>query len=950
MSKIMSLDGDWQMIWDTEDAGISNRWYATYPQDTETVQVPHIWERAFDKLLMSQDCAYYFKRFTIEDEKQVTKRIFLRFERIATHATVWLNGKLLGTHFGAYTSFIVETQKALKINEENILCVRVANMGATNSRIDFGRETQDGSGDRYAHPGEMPVGLPWNQYPFGGIFGHVDLIVGSAAFISDVRLEPDADQERLACELSFNNPRGFQTRLRILMRNPDGDVYEHFINNIKLDKENATQRFVLEIKEQKRDKYQWSPEHPNVYAIEFQMEIKAGKEKDGKEVKRPEYAFPVVRTFGFRKFDCLKGDYYLNDQILKIQGISYNQQWSEGGLWTFDNPKLEKDLKAVKAAGYNAIRSCGAPLTEEALDICDKIGLIVFQEFPIHTMKSTPQGLEIAKKLLNDMVKEQHHHPCIGIWVLGSENGSFLLQNGNKMLNTISPMDMTRPVISNFNSIYLDNEGNFRKDTGKLLPVTVDKISTYATLRINPRMNPNAAYTQYLAHSFDRDAEEPLPVPDTGLGDSHFQDEEENFAADINNKMLVTLKNHTLLPMSATNIGGPRSAKNQKSIKSFIKTIESYVESDTSIWKDYKSFVADANRIAIKSKLDQITALQSNPQIAGFFLDQWSDYGTDFSGLCDENRVSKGFEDFSKEITTPSRVLISELEHVVAPQGEISFQVTLLNNSRYEDVSVEVKLVDEKGTEIATDKITPEEPAGKTSLTQLGICTLMAPRNEGKYQLKVTLINDGKEIHTSVEDIIVIAEVDVKDAMKKVCFLDNSEESSDALAALTGPEQIIFTANLSSWPDEILDKLVNVVKNGGKTLLLSDLTQEDIDYLNQSHQFDCSIESHWSTGANELSLHYLPKDSALAQVFGEAAVLDHNAATIMPSISLNELPGATVFARSVTLKNEEVKIGSDLQLYPFGKGKIMFNQFNVFEGLETNPLADKLFATIVSLL
>ena len=325
MSKIMSLDGDWQMIWDTEDAGISNRWYATYPQDTETVQVPHIWERAFDKLLMSQDCAYYFKRFTIEDEKQVTKRIFLRFERIATHATVWLNGKLLGTHFGAYTSFIVETQKALKINEENILCVRVANMGATNSRIDFGRENQDGSGDRYAHPGEMPVGLPWNQYPFGGIFGHVDLIVGSAAFISDVRLEPDADQERLACELSFNNPRGFQTRLRILMRNPDGDVYEHFINNIKLDKENATQRFVLEIKEQKRDKYQWSPEHPNVYAIEFQMEIKAGKEKDGKEVKRPEYAFPVVRTFGFRKFDCLKGDYYLNDQILKIQGISYNQ-------------------------------------------------------------------------------------------------------------------------------------------------------------------------------------------------------------------------------------------------------------------------------------------------------------------------------------------------------------------------------------------------------------------------------------------------------------------------------------------------------------------------------------------------------------------------------------------------------------------------------------------------
>ncbi|MCQ2103945.1 MAG: beta-galactosidase [Fibrobacter sp.] len=949
MSKIMSLNGDWQMIWDTEDTGISNRWYATYPANTETVQVPHVWERAFDKLLMSQDCAYYFKRFTIEDEKQVTKRIFLHFDRIATHATVWLNGKLLGTHFGAYTPVDFETQKALKIGEENVLCVRVANMGAANSRIDFGRESKEGADDRYARPDEMPVGQPWNQYPFGGIFGDVSLILGTAAFISDVHVEPDLDQDRIACDVSFNNPRGFQTRLRVLMKNPDGEVYEHFIENIKLDKENATQRYVFEVKELKKDHFQWSPDHPNVFAIEFQMEIKAAKEKDGKEVKRPEYAFPVVRTFGFRKFDCLKGDYYLNDQILKIQGVSYNQQWSEGGLWTDNNNKLEKDLMAVKAAGFNAIRSCGAPLTNAALDICDRIGLIVFQEFPIHTMRSTPQGLEIAKKLINDLVKEQHNHPCIGVWVLGSENGTFLLQNGNKMLNAISPVDMTRPVISNLNSIYLDNEGNFRKDTGKLLPVTVDRISTYATLRVNPRMSPSATYTHYLAHSFDRDNEE-LMVPDAGLGDAHFQDEEENVAQDITNKMLVTLKNHTLLPKEATTIKGPRCSKNQKAIKATIKSVENFVESDLSVWKSYADFIADANSIAIKSKLDQLTAFQSNPQISGFFLDQWADYNTDFCGLNDENRESKGFEDFAKEITTPSRALVSELEHVVAPQSEVSFQITLLNNKRLEEVSVEVKLIDEKGKEISTQTMEPEEPAGKTSLTQLGICTMMSPRNVGKYQLQVTLLDNGNVIHSSTEDLIVIDQVDVRSAMKQVCFLDESEESSDALAALTGKEQVIFTANLSSWPDEILDKLVDVVKNGGKTLLLSDMTQEDIDYLNQSHHFDCSIESHWSTGANETSLHYLPKGSALAPVFGETAVLDHNAAAVMPSISLNELPGAQVFARSVSLKDGEVKTGCDLQLYPFGKGKIMFNQFNVFEGLETNALADALFTKIVELL
>lgn len=943
MNKIMSLDGDWEMIWDTEDTGISNRWYATYPENTETVSVPHVWERAFDKLLMSQDCAYYFKRFTLDDDKLVAKRVFLRFERISTHASIWLNGKFLGTHFGAYTPFIMETQKALKIGEENILCVRVANMGATNGRIDFGRESSEGADDRYAHPGEMPVGLPWTQYPFGGIYGHVDLILGNAAFISDVHLEPDMDQERVTVETTFNNPRGFQTRLRILMRSPSGEVYESF-KDLKLDRENATTKMILGIKDWKKDKCVWSIDKPNMFAIELQLEVKGNKGKG------PEYSFPVVRTFSFRKFDCLKGDFYLNDQILKIQGVSYNQQWSEGGLWTNANPKLEKDLLAVKAAGFNAIRSCGAPLTTEALDICDKIGLLVFQEFPFHTMRSTHEGLEIAKKLINDIVKEQHHHPCIAVWVLGSENGTFMLQNGNKLLNMISPLDMCRPAISNFDSIYLDNEGEFNKDTGKVLPVSIDRISQYATLRINPRLNPSASYTHYLAHCFDKEDEE-LDIPDTGLGDSNFQEGEESFAADIENKLLITLKNHTIFPNKVTNIGGPRCAKNQKEIKNVYKALESFVsESDKSIWKSFEEFNKDARNIALKSKLDQITAFQSNSQVSGFFLDQWSDISTDFSGICNENRESKGIESFVREITAPSRVLISELEHVVVPQSEVSFQLTLLNNSRCENVEVKVSLVDDKDKVISTQTLSPEEPAGKTSLTQLGICTIIAPRNLGNYQIKLSLLDNGKEIHTSTEDLIVIDQADVRSAMKKVCFLDENEESSDALAALSGPEQIIFTANLSSWPDEILNKIIDVTKNGGKTLLLSDMTTEDIDFLNQSHHFDSTIEAHWSTGAKEISMHYIPEGSPLQPVFGDMTVLNHNAAAAMPSISLNELPGATVYARSVSVKAGEVKTGVDLQLFPFGNGKIMFNQFSVIEGLETNALSDALFTKIVSLL
>ncbi|NLO22725.1 MAG: beta-galactosidase, partial [Fibrobacter sp.] len=115
------------------------------------------------------------------------------------------------------------------------------------------------------------------------------------------------------------------------------------------------------------------------------------------------------------------------------------------------------------------------------------------------------------------------------------------------------------------------------------------------------------------------------------------------------------------------------------------------------------------------------------------------------------------------------------------------------------------------------------------------------------------------------------------------------------------------------------------------------------------HLFDFEIESHFSTGANELSLHYLPKASKLLSVFNQKNVLDHTASAVMPSVSLNELEGAKVYARSVSIIKSEIKTGVDLQVLPFGKGNIIFNQFNVFEGLETTALADALFAKIITL-
>ena len=939
MNTIVSLNGDWELLWDTEDVGILNRWYATHPAGGDIVRVPHIWERSMKDKKFSTDTAYYFKTFTINNEKGTAKRIFLHFSRIALHATIWLNGKLIGTHFGAYTSFNLEISKAVKPEEENLLCIRVANMGASNSRIDFGKGSDDDESDRFLHPQEAPVGLPWLEYPFGGIFGDVYLIIGNAAFISGVQVEPDMDLEHVAVEVSFNNPRGYQSQLRILMKNPADEVSEIY-KPLKLDKENASIRFILNFKEWKRDKFVWIPENPNLFAIELRLE--SAKSKKGES----DHSFSVIKTFGFRKFDCINGDFYLNDSILKIQGVNYSAHYSKGGLWSTDNQALRKDLEAVKEAGFNVIRTGGAPLSEEALTICDEIGLLVFQELPIYTMRSSKRGLEMVNQLIKDSILEQKHHPSIVVWVLGSENGTMMLENGTKLLNEVDRYDISRPVISNLNCVYLDNEGSTKQDTGKLMGITNEKTILFSSHRMHLRMNPSANLCDFLTHYCNKENLDETVIPDSTLGNSTFQDEYELFVKNVSGKILVTLKNHSLIPAKPTDLEGSRGAKNTKAIKAFYKQLEAFIANkNLSIWPNLEAFREDLYQIALKSKYDQITALQSNPLVSGYILDEWADLGTDFKGLTTENRKSKGLENFEKTITKKTRILLSALEHTVKVQGEISFSLALLNQARHKEASVLLEILDNKNKVLHSEKKNIE---GSTSLTQLGMFSLKAPKTKGDYTLRVSLLVNNETIDTVTEALRVLESYDVDSLLRKVCFLDNCSGTSEALTALKGNEPIIFTANLSSWPAEVLAKIVQATKENGKTLLLSDMTPEDIEFFNNSHYFDNTLESHYTTGANSMSLHYLPAKSPLQTVFANQ-ILDERSSCVMPGVSLNALEGASILARSVSFVAGEIKTGIDLQILPFGAGKIIFNQFNILEGLETNALADALFSKIVEL-
>ena len=198
------------------------------------------------------------------------------------------------------------------------------------------------------------------------------------------------------------------------------------------------------------------------------------------------------------------------------------------------------------------------------------------------------------------------------------------------------------------------------------------------------------------------------------------------------------------------------------------------------------------------------------------------------------------------------------------------------------------------------------------------------------------------------EPIEVIDTTNIKNVLAKSEFLDAAENSSEIIKMINSKKPVLFTANLSSWADNsILEFVANAVK-AGKVLFISDIMPEDIRLLNNFSAFGNSLECFYSSGAAGASIHYILKKSELESELFEKIVLDKTCSAIVPSLSMLKIKDAQSVVHSVSIKNDELQAGVDLQIMEYGKGKIIFSTLN-FEGLDTYALTNSLFMKIIKL-
>jgi len=186
----------------------------------------------------------------------------------------------------------------------------------------------------------------------------------------------------------------------------------------------------------------WSAEIPNLYHLVISL-----VDPDEKVIET------TGCNVGFRTSEIKNGQFLLNGVAVKLKGVNRHEFDPVSGH-VIPKEMMLKDLKLMKEANMNVVRTCHYPNDPYWYDLCDEYGLYVIDEAnieshgmgydPDRTLGNNPDWKAAHLNRTLRLVERDKNHPCVIIWSLGNEAG-----NGCNFVATydwIKKRDPSRPV------------------------------------------------------------------------------------------------------------------------------------------------------------------------------------------------------------------------------------------------------------------------------------------------------------------------------------------------------------------------------------------------------------------------------------------------------------------------------------------------------------------------
>lgn len=433
-----SLDGIWDFKTDPKNIGLNENWKDGFIADSSTV-VPSSWNDLDPELSDYIGVSWYQTSFYTSNHWDL-KNIFLRFDSVTYHSTIWINGTLVGKNEGGHLPFEFNVEKIIKKNLVNKLVVRVENE-LSPLRVPPGNVD---TGSLSIFMNNIPS-TNYDFFPYAGIDRSVKLYMLPEFYISDIDVNTSIEKNtgRVTVEVKSNSKDALEVFAELSGGN---SLYKSEQNNIN-------NKLVINVDNPKL----WSPANPSLYNLNIQL-LKDGNTIDSYDL-----------DIGIREIQAKNGQIYLNGEKIELKGFGRHEDSPVTGRGK-NLPQTIKDHNLLKWIGANSYRTAHYPYSEEDLELADRNGFLVVDEIPAVGLffddeeKNIETRLNLCKSQLKKLISRDKNHPSVIMWSVANEPFPPDLQNRMKSGNN---EEVDNPISTNFlNSLIKDAK---KQDNSRLV-------------------------------------------------------------------------------------------------------------------------------------------------------------------------------------------------------------------------------------------------------------------------------------------------------------------------------------------------------------------------------------------------------------------------------------------------------------------------------------------------
>jgi beta-glucuronidase len=342
-------------------------------QRSPVTHLPGSWIGHAPEMRYYQGLVWYQRTFAWQPAG-AGKRVYLRFGSADYAASVFLNGKPVGRHVGAFTPFAFDVTELLRPGSNQIT------LGVDSARTD---------------KDVPPPVTDWETY--GGITRSIRLVTVPETFVDDafVRLGKDG---RIAVSAHLLGPQAAGTPIRLAIP---------ALGATLAGRTDADGNWTASLAAP-RTLQRWSPDSPKLYDVE----ITSGADR-------------FTDRIGFRTIEVLGDRILLNGKSIFLRGISMHEEELGKDPVRAMSPAAARALFAEIKQGLhgNFVRLAHYPHDEGTTRLADEMGLLVWSEVPVYWRVAWGDAdtLATARRMIAENIRRDRNRAAIVLWSVANE-------------------------------------------------------------------------------------------------------------------------------------------------------------------------------------------------------------------------------------------------------------------------------------------------------------------------------------------------------------------------------------------------------------------------------------------------------------------------------------------------------------------------------------------------